>query len=259
MPRSSRQPLNLASLREQVYRYLREAMEQGNLVPGVFLDLNRLAERLGISRTPLRDALLQLQSEGFVEILPRRGVRVVPLTLEEIRHLYTIIGALEGAAVLQAGPRLTRNDLGRMRRLNEQMQEAVADDDFDRYYRHNLAFHGTFLEKAGNERLRRLVETGKHRLYDFPRRQAYLRDWESRSTDEHETFLDLVEAGDLRGAADYLRDVHWSFEVQEPFIRRYYLRAVTRLQQAGKSAPAHHRGTAGPAQGAPAGRSRGPR
>lgn len=215
-------PLQLKSLREQVYEYLRDAINRGELRSGGYLDLNRISEGLGISRTPLRDALLQLETEGFVSILPRRGVMVQRLTLEDVRHLYEIIGALESVAVMSGASRLEARHLDRMRSLNESMKAALDDHDFDRYYGLNLAFHDVFLAWSDNSRLLRTLELSKQRLYDFPRRDRFVPDWERASTGEHAAFVDLLAAGDIRGAADYLRDVHWSFEVQRPWILQYY-------------------------------------
>ncbi len=79
--------LNILSLREQVYEYLRNEMITGGLVPGSTINLNRIAEQLGISKTPLRDALIHLELEGFVTILPRKGVMVNALTLEDVSVL----------------------------------------------------------------------------------------------------------------------------------------------------------------------------
>lgn len=214
--------LQLRSLREQVYEYLRDAINRGELDPGSFLDQTRLSETLGISKTPLRDALIQLETEGFVSILPRRGVVVNELTLEDIRHHYEIIGALEGVALMSVADQLGEPELAHMRSLNQAMVAAVHAGDFDTYYAKNLAFHDVFLELSANTALRRTVENLKHRLYDFPRRERFIADWEASSTREHAAFLDLLEAGDGRAAADFLRDVHWSFEVQQPFILRYY-------------------------------------
>lgn len=214
--------LEVRSLREQVYDYLRAEMARGGLQPGAFLDLNALAASLGISRTPLRDALLQLEVEGFVEILPRRGFRLKALGLEEIRSLYQIVGALEGGAVALAGPRLRPEDLADLRALNEQMAEAVRAADKDRFLDLNLAFHGRFLDRCENPRMSALIASFKQRLYDWPRRQTFLQDWEARSLQEHARLLDLLEEGAFEAAAAHHRDVHWSFEVQEPFIRTYY-------------------------------------
>jgi DNA-binding GntR family transcriptional regulator len=215
-------PLVLKSLREQVYDHLRQLLNRGELRPGHFLDLDALESRLGVSRTPLRDALLQLEAEGFVTILPRRGVQVRPLSRDDIRHLYEIVGALEGAALLAAFPRLGPREAAGLRRLNREMKAAVEAGDFDRYYDRNLAFHDVFLDRCDNERLVLMVRALKQRLYDWPRRRGFVKAWELASVREHAALARLVEKGDARAAADHLRDVHWSYAVQERFIEQYY-------------------------------------
>jgi DNA-binding GntR family transcriptional regulator len=215
-------PVNIKPLREQVYLYLKGRIALGDLHPGEYLDLKALGSDLGISKTPLRDALIQLDAEGFVSILPRRGILVNELTLNEIRHLYEMIGALEGVTVLGVHSRLTTRHLERMRSLNTGMREALDRDRFDTYYDLNLDFHNVVLDLSDNGRLVRSVEIFKARLYDFPRREHFVKEWEVRSTGEHAAFVDLLEKGDARGAADFMRDVHWSFQVQEEYVRRYY-------------------------------------
>jgi DNA-binding GntR family transcriptional regulator len=155
------------------------------------------------------------------------------LTLEDIRHLYEIIGALEGAAVMSVGDRLQATHYQQMRSLNAEMIQAVEAGAFDRYYARNLSFHEVFLGLSQNTSLLRMVENAKHRLYDFPRRRDFLPDWESASTGEHAAFLDLLEGGDVRSAADYLRDVHWSFDVQQRFIVQYYFPEKDPLEAGG--------------------------
>jgi DNA-binding GntR family transcriptional regulator len=214
--------VNLKSLRQQVYEFLKGELNRGALAPGSLLDLNGLAARLGTSRTPLREALLQLDAEGFVTILPRRGVRVNRLTLAEIRHIYEIVGALEGAALLSVAPALTGADLAAMAELCRQMREALASDDFPSYYERNLAFHEVFLGRCDNSRLVEWARLLKERLYDFPRLTGFVKAWEEASVGEHEEIVRRLSAGDARAAADHLRDVHWSYAVQEPYIHRYY-------------------------------------
>jgi DNA-binding GntR family transcriptional regulator len=210
------------SLREQVYELLKAQLNRGELEPGSHLDLNALATELGTSRTPLREALLQLAQEGFVTILPRRGVVVNTLGPEEIRHIYEIVGALEGAALLTAAPGITPADLDALRMLSRGMKEALRWDDFASYYEHNLKFHDLFLDRCQNPQLVRTVRLLKERLYDFPRRSGFVKAWEEASVVEHDAVIGLLERGDVRGAADFLRDVHWSYAVQEPFIAQYY-------------------------------------
>jgi len=220
-------PLNLRSLRTQVYDFLRAEMAKGGLQPGEFLDLNELASRLGVSRTPLREALLHLESQGFVSILPRRGFTLNELTLDDIRHFYEIIGALEAAALRSVGHSLAAADFARMRTLDAAMTKAVAARDFDRYYDANLAFHDVYLARSDNARLVAQVHLLKQRLYDWPRRDHMMQAWEQHSVVEHEEFLALLERGNVEAAADHLQHVHWSFTVQERYIRAYYFAGRT--------------------------------
>jgi len=220
--------LQTRSLREQVYEYLRDAMNRGELQAGAFLDLNGIAARLGVSRTPLREALLQLETQGFVTVLPRRGFRLNPLTLDDIRHYYEIIGALEAATLRDHGADLTAGALAGMRELNRSMAQAVADDDFARYYELNLAFHEVVLGLSDNKPLLALVRSLKQRLYDWPRRAGFVKAWEEHSVAaEHGQLLALLERGAIEAAAAFLQDVHWSFKVQEEFIHAYYFASRT--------------------------------
>jgi DNA-binding GntR family transcriptional regulator len=214
--------LQLKSLREQVYEHLRASIEAGALEPGTFIDQNRISAELGISRMPLRDAMIQLELEGFVDVLPRRGVRVRRLTLDDVRHLYEIIGALEGAALLSSPDGIDPGDLVRMDALNREMSSALESGEFDTYYSRNVDFHRVFLSWSDNLELRQTVRVCRQRLYDFPRERVFVPEWERRSIREHGEFLDLLLESRTREAADFLRDVHWSFEVQKPFLIRYH-------------------------------------
>jgi DNA-binding GntR family transcriptional regulator len=221
------------SLRREVYEHLKALMNQGRLRPGAYLDLNALEVEIGISRTPLRDALLRLETEGFVEILNRRGVRVRELTPKAIRDIYEILGALESAALRSAGQRITPEVVAGMRRLNGEMDAALDASDFGRYYDANLSFHNSWLGLSSNEAMVGHIRILKERLYDFPRLKGFVPEWERASIDEHRSLIELLEAGNVAGAADLLRDVHWCFDHQEPFIRRYYSAVLGDVGDAG--------------------------
>ena len=212
----------LKSLREQVYEYLRLQMDGGTLRPGAFLNLNEISRELGMSRTPLRDALFQLESEGFVTIFPRKGVVLNALTLEKIRSIYEILGALESAALLLVAVRFRDSDAETMEKYNRQMRKALDHNNFSVFYEANLRFHNVYLDMLDNEEMRHAIKIRKERLYDFPRNKSFVKEWEVHSLDEHAAMIKLLKEHDFNGAADYIRDVHWSFSVQERFIRKYY-------------------------------------
>jgi DNA-binding GntR family transcriptional regulator len=217
-----RDAAQLRSLREAVYDHLRDLMNEGRLRPGSYLDLNALADEIGTSRTPLRDALLRLEGEGFVEILNRKGVRITRLTLDRIRHMYEILGALESTVLRSVAARITSETVLRMERLNQEMADALDAGDFGRYYDANLAFHDSYRNLSDNRELIRMMHLLKQRLYDFPRLTGFVPEWERASIGEHEALVRLLSQGRVGEAADLLRDVHWSYSYQEPFIRRYY-------------------------------------
>jgi DNA-binding GntR family transcriptional regulator len=214
--------LNLKSLKEQVYEYLREQMRTGEIRPGSVIDMEETSRKLGVSKTPLRDALLQLEMEDFVSILPRRKIVVNVLEEADIRNYYDIIGALESAALLKAFDRLRPSDVDAMQALNDAMKQAIEGNDFDRYYEKNLEFHNMFLNPCGNANLVKIVNTLKKRLYDFPRSKGFVKEWEESSTGEHQALIDLIRQGKRQDAANHIRDVHWSFKVQEEYVHKYY-------------------------------------
>lgn len=215
--------INNTSLREQVYEILRQDLDAGTLQPGDAIKLDTIAARLGISRTPLREALLRLELEGFVTIKPRSGIVVRTLSEEDIRNLYQMIGAFESSILLTESAALTSEIIASMRGCNDEMKTAIGAGDFDRYYLANLSLHNSYIKLSRNRELVRQVTIMKQRLYDFPRKPAFLRDWEEASTSEHESIVSALEKGDVAEAARIVRDVHWSFEVQKKFIQKYYL------------------------------------
>ncbi|MBI9084629.1 MAG: GntR family transcriptional regulator [Desulfobacterales bacterium] len=219
--------IQIQSLREQVYQYFRDEMQQGTLAPGATINLNAMSRELGVSKTPLRDALIQLEIEGFVTILPRRGVMVRRLALEDVRDCYGIIGALEASVIRYVFAAMGPDEILRMKQLNEDQRKAFAHGEHLVYYQKNLDFHDVFLALSPNATLLKIIIPMKQRLYDFPR-QAYVAEWEMRNMDDHDRFIAMIESGDVDGAAHLMQHVHWSYSVQEDFILEFYRAAELR-------------------------------
>jgi DNA-binding GntR family transcriptional regulator len=213
---------SIETLREKVYSHLKNLIKANELSQGEFLDLNLIENKLGLSRTPLRDALIILENEGFITIYPRRGVMVNVLDLRTIKNIFEIVGALESAALLGARDLFSEADVKRMAELDEMMGKCLDAEDFETHYRHNVAFHNVFLDKSDNDELVRTARIQRERLYDFPEERKLLRDWEYSNLEEHFEIVRLLGHGDFEGAANYLRDAHWSYAVQEKFIRQFY-------------------------------------
>jgi DNA-binding GntR family transcriptional regulator len=213
--------INQKSLREQVYDFIREELTRGKLIPGAAINLNAISEELGISKTPLRDAMLQLDTEGFVTISPRRGVFVNRLTLEDIRNCYEIIGSLESAVILAVFDGIQPLHIEKMKLLNRELKTSLKNDEFQAYYQQNILFHDVFLEISHNQSLKRIIAPMKRRLYDFPRR-GYIKEWEQSNCRDHDRLIEAFETRDRDAAVRVWREVHWSFDAQEKYIRRFY-------------------------------------
>jgi DNA-binding GntR family transcriptional regulator len=231
--RSRESVLDIRSLRQQVYEYLRGKIQIGSLVPGSFINLSEISQQLGISKTPLRDAIIQMECEGFVTILPRRGVLIYRLSLEEIRNILEIVGALESAVLRSDADRLTSDQLDRMQQLNEDMRVCIRQNPsgtFDaQYYQLNLAFHNVFLDLSTNTALKQMLMIMKQRLYDFPRLN-YIKEWEWINCDEHDRLIQLLREKKKDEAARLWRDSHWGFECHEKWIREFYAQGERKIQ-----------------------------
>jgi DNA-binding GntR family transcriptional regulator len=226
-------PIETRSLREQVYEYLKDEIQAGRLVPGSFINLNQISMHLGISKTPLRDAIIQMECEGFVSILPRRGVLLNRLTIQAIKDVLEIVGALESATIRSVFDKITPRHIEKMSALNREMRQCIQKKSFDRfdpqYYALNIAFHDVFLELSSNAAMKRLMGTMKRRLYDFPR-LAYLKNWEWSNCDEHDMLISYIQNGEKETAAMFWQETHWGFEAQETHIREFYAQQDQRIQ-----------------------------
>ncbi len=218
----SKNIINSKSLKEQVYEYLREEIRKRNISPGSAINMDKTSKKLGISKTPLRDALLQLEFEGFVEIQPRKGIIVKPLELSDIRNIYQMIGALESSALRSSFPVMTQKNFQQMEDLNSDMREAVSRGNFNLFYKKNLSFHNVFINLSGNKELIRIVNILKKRLYDFPLPKRWIKEWEEKSIICHKKIVDLLKDGDIEKACTVISEDHWSFEVQKKYIEQYY-------------------------------------
>lgn len=203
-------------LRDQIYHYLRNRIRGKNHKPGVSISINKLSKELGVSRTPLREALIQLQADGFVTILPQRGVQINTLGLRDVLNIYEILGGLESRVVMSVFHKIGSKGVRDMENLNAEMETLLDDVKLRHFYACNLKFHNVYLKLSENKELLHTVKILKLRLYDFYL-VNYGMDWKRSNLKEHREFIELVKKGDPGKAAEYLRDVHWEFQYPEIF------------------------------------------
>ena len=204
-------------LRVQVYDYLQKQMRIGALEPGASMSVNTMIKELGISRTPLREALLILQEQGFVSILPQRGVRINTLDMKDVKDIYEILGGIESRVILSVFSKIGDAEISRMDELNSQIEATLAEEDIIKHNQANIDFHNVYLGLSDNYRLLKYIKVLKMQLYDFPRRD-YGEQWNIKNLHQHREFVKLIQKGDAIAAADYMRDIHWEFDAPDSFV-----------------------------------------
>ena len=170
-------PFRGFSLHDQVAERVRSLIFDQQIGPGAFIDENVLAERWQISRTPLREALKVLAAEGLVELVPRRGCRVIEITETDADELFPIMALLEGRCALEATQHMVAADLRELQRMHDELERTAAAHDVDGYYKANHVFH-SFVQRVANNRwldrvtadLRKFVRMLRGRQLVFPGR-----------------------------------------------------------------------------------------
>jgi DNA-binding GntR family transcriptional regulator len=188
------------TLWQRVHEHLREEIISGRLTPGTELQEVGLADALGVSRGPIREALGRLAAEGLVTVRPRRGAVVRALSTEEFLEAYQVREALEVMAVRLALPRLTAGHVAAMQRQIEEMSRFADADDVQGFFEANAAFHQTFFDVAGNGMLADLYRQVRNQIDRHRLRSLELRGDVRRSITEHRAILRALRAGDTERA-----------------------------------------------------------
>ena len=209
---------NSWSLRKEIFDYLSKQIEMGSLIPGSLSNVRKFTEKLNVSRTPLREALAQLEIQGLVSILPQRGVLINVLLYEDLLDLFEIIGALESQVVLTVFDRIRGNEVKMMERYNRVMKQAIKEEKNRNFHETNILFHKVFLDLSANRELTTYVSNLKLRLFGFALK-SYRDRFKKSIVAEHDVFIALVKEGNRNSAANYLKNVHWKFNYPDNFIR----------------------------------------
>jgi DNA-binding GntR family transcriptional regulator len=192
---------------DQAIEVLRDAILSGLLVPGERLTQNDLAERLGISPTPIREALRQLEAEGIIERTPHKGVRVTEVDSRQIREIYHLRMALEGLATRWAAPNLTADDFDALDEMEKSISTAVAEGRLDQIKSLNYKFHFRIYERAKAPTLLDFIRRLWPRFFwpNFPwDAWEKVPGYADKAHDDHKHILTALRRGDGEGAQKLL-------------------------------------------------------
>jgi len=193
----NRSPTNSeTSLMQQAYRKIRRQILSCRLQPGSEISEIDIAERLSISKTPVREALGRLRLEGFVRVIPRRGYQITPLTISDMNELFDTRAVVEGGTIALAATRITDAELNELHRLADVSYEKETASTLDRFISANRDFH-TAIAKASNNQ--RLIETTVRQLDELERYfyvGARLRDVNSEVHADHYRIVEVLRSRD---------------------------------------------------------------
>ncbi len=193
------------SLSERAYNELKRRILDGEIPVGQQYMEQEVAQQLDMSRTPTREALIRLANEGLVEIRPRHGMRIKPVSIDDMREIYDVLTALESSAAgLAAARNLSKEDLSGLQEAVADMDAALAQDDLMAWAKADERFHRLLVELGGNARLQALVNTFIDQAHRVRMLTLKLRPKPSASNKDHRAVVRAIARGD----ADKARQIH---------------------------------------------------
>jgi GntR family transcriptional regulator, rspAB operon transcriptional repressor len=183
-------------LPQRAYLAIRHAIRHLQLPPGQTVLEREMAEILGMSRTPVRESLIRLETEGWVRLIPRRGFIVAPLVADDLQQIYEVVEALDGVAGKLATGRATQEELNHLEHLIEEQEKALERNDLLAWTDLDEEFHNYIVDLAQNPRLRGVVDSQSDQLYRARLYTIAFRPKPTRSVIEHKAILAVMQAGD---------------------------------------------------------------
>ena len=187
-------------LRDVVFNTLRRAILRGELKPGERLMEIQLANKLGVSRTPIREAIRKLELEGLVLMIPRKGAEVAEITEKNLRDVLEVRCALEELAVQLACERIDKRGIKELHTAADRFRDVVGSDDITQIAQADEAFHDVIFTATDNERLIQLLNNLREQMYRY--RIEYLKKKECypQLLGEHEAIISAIERHDKEKA-----------------------------------------------------------
>jgi DNA-binding GntR family transcriptional regulator len=198
-----------ASLREQAYAALRQAIIDADIYAHreeIRLDERRLSQQLGVSRTPIREAMSLLEQEGFLRTVPRRGIFIVRKTKKQIIEMIEMWAALESMAARLATINASDEEIGSLRHLFDEFRHSAPSDHIDEYSQANIAFHQAIIGLSGSHLMGKTIENLFIHVRAIRRMTISQRDRAARSIVDHMQIIEALERRDTQLAERLVRE-----------------------------------------------------
>ncbi|WP_230969826.1 GntR family transcriptional regulator [Nitrogeniibacter aestuarii] len=193
------------ALYQEVAERLRERIFSHELKPGAWIDEQAIAEQYGISRTPLREALKVLASEGLVTLKPRRGCYVTEISERDLDEIFSVMALLEGQCARDAAGKASESDLAQFKKLHDALEAAAEKNDINGFFEANQAFHHAVQSVADNHWLQHVIEDLR-KVIKLSRHHSLFSDGRlEQSLAEHRDILKAMLARDAAGAETAMR------------------------------------------------------
>ena len=194
------------ALYQEVAERLRQRIFAHELLPGTWVDEQKLAEQYGISRTPLREALKVLASEGLVILKPRRGCYVTEISPQDLDDIFPLIALLEGRCAAEAVAKMTPSDLEQLTAIHERLELSAREERIADFFEANQEFHKTIQELANNRWLLQVIQDLRKVLKLSRLHSLSLEGRLQQSLEEHRTILVALKAGDAARVEKAMHD-----------------------------------------------------
>ncbi len=185
----------------QAMEQIRQLIFDGELAAGSDHLESELADRLGMSRTPVREATLMLAQQGLLEVRPRKGVRIATLSLKDMEEIYAILTELESLAAEEAAEQgYSETDLADLKQAIEAMEDALEREDREAWAIADDAFHTELVRLGGNSRVQSIVSMMSNQVRRARAMTLYIRPLPVKSNEDHRAVFDAIRKGDAQAA-----------------------------------------------------------
>ena len=191
---------------DRVYEILLDNITKRNFAPGSKLGEQYLADQLGVSKTPVREALSRLEREDLVNIYPNRGAFVVEINKEDIIEIYDLREVLEGLAARQTARKIDERGLDRVQKLIKSMEKSLKNGDLEEYSSHDSQFHSLLARISGNTRLQKMVQNLRYQARILMSSSVQIPGRAEKSFKEHKRIYKALQEGDGPEAETAVRE-----------------------------------------------------